>query len=74
MTTDGHVSFELILAVDDPVEELEAARAWLAQWAPGTPDEGCGCCVSIFNIRVPAESVAQLPEPHRSAALQRLTD
>lgn len=55
----------LIICCDQP-EEAAAAEAWFARWrselAFVSPNEGCGCCVDIYNVDGPAEAIAALPD------------
>ena len=51
-------------------EELAAVEAWLARWAGQlthqSDDQGCGCCVSIWDIDAPAMALDELPESLRA--------
>jgi hypothetical protein len=46
--------------------EQEAATAWLARWRPHltycSENQGCGCCVDIWDVDAPVEALTQLPE------------
>lgn len=54
-----------ILASTDEPEEVAAARAFLEQWRGQlhfvSEDQGCGCCVHIWEVEGPAEVVARIP-------------
>ena len=45
---------------------MAAAEAWFARWRPRlaycSENQGCGCCVDIWDVEAPAEAVAELPE------------
>ena len=49
----------------DNSSELESFDAWLAKWEDKliyfSPNEGCGCCVNIFNIEASEEAIGELP-------------
>jgi hypothetical protein len=46
-------------------EDVVASEAWFARWASAlsytSEDEGCGCCVHIWNVEGPAEALAAIP-------------
>ena len=51
-------------AVDDP-RELAAVREWLGRWRASLrhcEENGCGCCVEMYDVSAPAEALAELPE------------
>lgn len=41
-------------------------EAWFERWRPRlvfcSENEGCGCCVDLWNVDAPAEAVAEIPE------------
>jgi hypothetical protein len=45
--------------------EREILDAWLAKWRPAlafcSENEGCGCCVDMYNVEAPEEALADLP-------------
>ena len=51
--------------MDAGVPEQAAVDAWLERWRPRLPfvsdNEGCGCCVDIYNVEAPPEALAELP-------------
>lgn len=54
----------IIVAVDFP-EEMQAAEEWFARWRDSltyvSENEGCGCCVNIWNVEGPSEAFDALP-------------
>lgn len=62
-----------ILVSIDAAGEVEAATAWLDRWRPHlaycSDDQGCGCCVEIWDVDAPAEALAELPD-----TLQAMSD
>ena len=59
----------IVVSTDQP-SEVAAVDAWFAKWAGRlghrSEDQGCGCCVHIWDVDGPAEGVAELPEAVRS--------
>jgi len=55
---------QIIVEVDKP-NEVEAMESWFARWssrlAHQPENQGCGCCVDIWEIEAPAEAIAELP-------------
>lgn len=55
----------IIVDVNIP-EEIRAVEEWFARWRGSltsvSEDEGCGCCVNIWNVEGPPEAIAALPE------------
>ncbi|WP_440224217.1 hypothetical protein ACQQ2N_03120 [Dokdonella sp. MW10] len=55
----------IVVAVDEP-GEIEAAERWLARWSTAityqSDNQGCGCCVDIWEVEASAEAMAELPE------------
>jgi hypothetical protein len=51
-------------------DECAAAEAWLDRWrtqlAVVSENEGCGCCVNIWNVDGPAEAILEIPEALRA--------
>lgn len=56
---------QIVVTVDD-AEEVRSVNEWFARWrdrlAFVSENSGCGCCVNIWNVRGPAEALAELPE------------
>ena len=54
----------IIVNVDNP-EESRASEQWFAKWASTltyhSENEGCGCCVNIWNVEGPSDALADLP-------------
>jgi hypothetical protein len=48
------------------VAQVEAVDAWFAKWQAVLTDvsdnEGCGCCVNIWEVEGPMEALLTLPE------------
>lgn len=48
-----------------PPEEVTVSEAWFTKWAGSltfrSEDEGCGCCVHIWNVEGADEALAALP-------------
>ncbi len=56
---------EIIVVVDQP-DEVRAVAEWFARWRDRLTvvdgDNGCGCCVNIWNVEGPVEAMRELPE------------
>jgi len=54
-----------IIANTDNPGEVDEAENWLAHWrsrlAYLSEDEGCGCCVHIWNVEGPTEVILTIP-------------
>jgi hypothetical protein len=54
----------IIVDVTHP-EEVTASEDWFAKWAPSltfrSENQGCGCCVNMWNVEGPDEAFAALP-------------
>jgi len=54
----------IIVDVDHP-DELRASEQWFAKWASmltyRSENEGCGCCVNMWNVEGPHDAIADLP-------------
>ena len=52
-------------------EELAAADKWFTKWAPSltyrSENQGCGCCVNIWDVEGPDEALAALPSSIRGS-------
>ncbi len=50
----------------DAAEDQALVKAWFTRWQPQlaycSDNEGCGCCVDMWDVEGPAEAVAELPE------------
>ena len=55
-----------IVAGTDQPGEVAAVEAWFARWrehlSVQSEDQGCGCCVHIWDVDAPADAVADLPD------------
>jgi len=55
----------IIVDVNDP-EDVAAFEAWFATWTTSltyrSENEGCGCCVHIWNVEGTEEALAALPD------------
>lgn len=63
----------IIVAVDDPAEAA-AIEAWFSRWkeklAFVSDNQGCGCCVDIWEVQGPPEAFDELP-PQTYAGSER---
>ena len=54
----------IVVSTDQP-REAAAVEAWFAVWgahlAHRSDDQGCGCCVHIWDVDGPVEAIAALP-------------
>lgn len=54
----------IIVDVTHP-EEVTACEDWFAKWAPSltlqSENQGCGCCVNMWDVEGPDEALAALP-------------
>ena len=53
----------LIVTIDNE-REVMAVNAWFQRWGPRiqcADNQGCGCCVDIWDVRAPAQALAELP-------------
>lgn len=45
--------------------ERQVVEDWLSKWRQSlgfcSENEGCGCCVDIYNVEAPEEALAELP-------------
>lgn len=46
-------------------EERAVLNAWIERWRPSlrslSQNQGCGCCVDIYEVEAPVEALAELP-------------
>ena len=48
----------------DNEREVMAVNAWLNRWGPRiqlSDQQGCGCCVDIWDVEGPADLIASIP-------------
>ena len=48
----------------DNEREVMAVNAWLNRWGTRlklSDNQGCGCCVDIWDVHAPAQALAELP-------------
>ena len=48
----------------DNEREVMAVNAWFQRWGPRiqcADNQGCGCCVDIWDVQAPAAALAELP-------------
>jgi len=54
----------IIVDVTHP-DEVAASEDWLAKWTSSityrSENQGCGCCVNIWDVEAPEEALAALP-------------
>lgn len=58
------------ICVDRGAEaEVQAVAAWFATWAAAitscSENQGCGCCVDLWEVEASPEAVAALPDAVR---------
>ena len=50
----------------DAAEEQALIEAWFTRWRSRLPycsdNEGCGCCVDMWDVEGPIEAIGELPE------------
>lgn len=65
----------ILVDVNDE-EERAAAAAWFARWRSSltyvSENDGCGCCVDIWDVEGPEEAISDLPESIQSADSEAL--
>ena len=58
----------------DNQREVAAVNAWLQRLGPKiqlNDNQGCGCCVDIWDVQAPADALAVLPRAmYRTLSLQ----
>ena len=61
----------ICVVMDDP-GEVEAGRKWLAanrrSLTHVSENQGCGCCVDVWDVEGPREVLATLPDSLRSGS------
>jgi hypothetical protein len=61
----GMMKVTLCVDVHDP-EDVAALERWRQAWGArvqfSEQNQGCGCCVDIWDVEAPEEAVAELPE------------
>ena len=58
----------------DNEREVMAVNAWFQRWGPRiqcADNQGCGCCVDIWDVQAPAVALAELPSAMCRPALPR---
>lgn len=53
-----------VIVTIDNEREVVAVNAWFQRWGPRircADNQGCGCCVDIWDVEAPAEALDQLP-------------
>ena len=54
----------IIVDVAHP-EEIAASEEWFTKWAPSltyrSDNQGCGCCVNIWDVEEADDAIAALP-------------
>ena len=53
-----------VIVTIDNEREVVAVNAWFQRWGQCircADNQGCGCCVDIWDVEAPAEALAQLP-------------
>lgn len=53
------------LCADSDTDEGDIVEQWLVKWRSAlaycSENEGCGCCIDIYNVEAPEEALAELP-------------
>ena len=61
----------ICVAVDFP-DEVREVEAWFAAWRENltyvSDNQGCGCCVDIWDVDGPREAIDVIPEHSQSAS------
>jgi hypothetical protein len=56
----------------DRTEEATTVASWFDRWGDQltfvSENQGCGCCVDMWDIEGPPEAIAQLPEAVNAAS------
>jgi hypothetical protein len=51
---------------------MAAVDSWLEKWRSQltfiSENQGCGCCVDIWNVEGPGDAMKEIPEEVRSAS------
>jgi uncharacterized protein YhfF len=67
----NHARETICVDVDDP-DEVRAAEEWLERWGPRlsyrSENQGCGCCVDIWDVLGADEAIRAIPEEVRAAS------
>lgn len=54
----------IIVDVDSP-QEVREVELWFAKWRPrleyASQQEGCGCCIYMWNVEGPNDAIEELP-------------
>lgn len=62
--SSAHARATIIVDVTHP-EEVTACEDWFAKWATSltfrSENQGCGCCVNMWNVEGPDEALSALP-------------
>jgi hypothetical protein len=53
------------ICADSSTPERQVVADWLSKWRDKlgycSENEGCGCCVDIFNVEAPEHALSELP-------------
>jgi hypothetical protein len=59
----------IVVDVDKP-GQVRAVEGWFAAWRDKltyvSEDQGCGCCVNIWDVEGPAAAIEQIPSDTRA--------
>jgi len=54
------------LCIESNPENVAAIDAWFSRWGEKltykSPNQGCGCCVHIWDVEAPSEAIDELPK------------
>jgi len=63
---------ETIVVNKDKTDEATKVASWFDRWRDQltfvSENQGCGCCVDMWEIEGPPEAIAELPQAVRSAS------
>ncbi|QTD44455.1 hypothetical protein [Ottowia testudinis] len=62
-TSEGVAKATVCVTIDNE-REIAAVNAWFNRWGPRIrcgDNQGCGCCVDIWDVEAPPEALRDLP-------------
>ena len=67
---DGPLAKTTVRVTIDNERDVMAVNAWLARWGPKlrlSDNQGCGCCLDVWDVQGPRQALNDLPAALRSA-------